>query len=423
MGQSSNVSAGLPLRWSGRRLPLVLPTNNPLKAEAVLVVCLSNAWGGLEQVAVSDALEVASAGLKVKFLCLAGSLLHEKISAHPSIEAIPLKFVPRNYLDFKLRAELFRILNQGVSIIHTHQTTLLGSIVPWLWKYPSVGLIVSRHLMNNHSKKDFIHRAIYSRVDALVVVSEAIRANVLETHGIQEKKVKVIRLGLDFDRFDPARADRAAQRTRWGIEPHSLVIGLVGRIDPAKGQGIFIKAAAGLVKAWKGEVPLKFVMIGEETRGADSNYLNELKEMVHQFHLDDSVVFTGFQENIPEAMSALDMVVMPSRQEAFGLVAIEAMAMECPVLISRGGSAQEIVGEEEYGLLVRPNDAFDLQRQLRFFLENPEKRIEMGRKARTHVRHWYDRKNRLINTLSLYERVLRRRQGRIWDRIVSKSLS
>ena len=63
------------------------------------------------------------------------------------------------------------------------------------------------------------------------------------------------------------------------------------------------------------------------------------------FHLEEFVHFAGYQENIPEVMRAFDIFVMPSRQETFGLVAIEAMAMECPIVISSGGSAAEIVGE------------------------------------------------------------------------------
>ncbi len=376
---------------------------------------MSQSWGGLEQVAVSDAIDVAGLGVSVKFLCFENSPLHQKIIAHPKIEVIPLSFVPRNFCDLKLRGELIKAVDQGVHLVHTHQTTLLGSLVPWLWNHPSVGLIASRHMMNSHNKKDFIHRTLYSRVDALVVVSEAIRGNLLETHSIREKKVKVIRLGVDFERFDPARVDPLLQRRLWGVEPDTQLIGLVGRIDPAKGQATFIKAAAGLIKDWEGRSKLKFVIIGEETRGAESNHLSELRDMVDQFRLGHSVLFTGYQDNIPQVMSALDVVVMPSRQEAFGLVAIEAMAMQCPVVISRGGSAQEIVGDEECGLLVRPDDAFDLQRQLRFFLDHPDVRVRMGHKARLHVQTWFDRKKRLVNTMSLYELVLRRRRASLTE--------
>jgi len=82
-------------------------------------------------------------------------------------------------------------------------------------------------------------------------------------------------------------------------------------------------------------------------------------------------------------MAGADIFVMPSRQEAFGLVAIEAMAMECPIVISSGGSAEEIVGaKSDFGLTIRPDDAFDLQRQLRYMLDNPMERVQMGQRGR-----------------------------------------
>ena len=92
------------------------------------------------------------------------------------------------------------------------------------------------------------------------------------------------------------------------------------------------------------------------------------------------------------------------------MVAIEAMAMECPIVISSGGSAEEIVGEEsDFGLMIRPDDAFDLQRQLRYLLDNPMERVQMGQRARAHVVRNYDRRARLQKTLELYESAMRYR--------------
>jgi glycosyltransferase involved in cell wall biosynthesis len=233
----------------------------------------------------------------------------------------------------------------------------------------------------------------------------------LQTHALAEQRVKVVHLGLDFKNFDPSKVDPQAQRTKWGAGPQTTVVGMVGRIDPAKGQETFIKAAAGLLQNRRDGEELKFVIVGEETKGLDSSYLAELKQIVRQFQLEDAVVFVGFQENVPEVMSAFDLFVMPSRQEAFGLVAIEAMAMECPVIISQGGSADEIVGlKQEFGRLVRPDDAFDLQRKIRDFLDEPEMRRETGKRAREHIRRNYNRENRVLRTLEVYEQALRRRQ-------------
>ena len=375
-----------------------------------LVVCLSHSWGGLEQVAAADAIDRGALGLPVQVMCLEGTPIHESLAHRKEVSVIPLNFRPRDYFDFKLKSELLHLFGQGVNLIHTHQTSILGSITPWLWSRPQIAAFASRHIMNNHNKRNFFHRAIYSRLDGLLVMSQTLRQNVIDTHPLRERMVKVVNLGLNFEVFDPNRVDPSRQRAAWGADSETIVIGLVGRIDPAKGQSTFIKAAAGLIKALGPGRKLKFVMVGEETLGRASNHLEELKAMVAQFRIEDSVLFAGYQENIPEVMRSFDILVMPSRQEAFGLVAIEAMAMECPIVISRGGSAAEIVGEEEFGLLIRPEDAFDLQRQLKTLVDQPEMRLTMGRKARSHVKANYDRRVRIHRTLDLYERALRRRK-------------
>lgn len=375
-----------------------------------LVVCLSHSWGGLEQVAAHDALDLAELDLDVRMICLEGTPIHEYLAHREGIRVVPLGFRPRNYFDFRFRHELRRLLSDGVNLVHTHQTSLLGTIAPWLWQYPAVPLIATRHIMNNHNKKDFFHRMIYQRVDTLVVMSRALQLNVLATHPVKAADVKVINLGLDFDRFDPSKVDPIAQRVSWGVDPDTLVVGMVGRIDPAKGQATFIKAAASLLKGGKAEEKIKFVIVGEETLGSTGKYLEELRKMVAQFGLENHVVFAGYQENIPAIMKAFDVFVMPSKQEAFGLVSIEAMAMECPIVISSGGSAEEIVGDQAFGLTVRPDDAFDLQRKLRTLLDLPLERLQMGRRAREHVRTAYDRQVRIRKTLELYLQVLLKRK-------------
>ena len=375
-----------------------------------LVVCLSHSWGGLEQVAAQDSIDRAELGLKVRVLVLEGSPIHENLARKEQVLPIPLTFRPRDTFDFKMKAELDRLIGDGVNLIHTHQTSLLGSIVPWLWGKPHVAAFASRHIMSGHHKRSLFHRMIYSRLDYLLVMSQTLRKNVMATHTTRERQVKVVNLGLDFDVFDPGKVDPLRQRASWGADPDTIVVGLVGRIDPAKGQATFIRAAAGVLKNLGHKRKLRFVMVGEETLGRASNHLGELKEMVAQFRIDEHVVFAGYQQNIPEVMRSIDLLVMPSRQEAFGLVAIEAMAMGCPIIISRGGSADEIVGNEEYGLLTRPEDAFDLQGQLCRLIEDPGLRLQMGRRAREHVMRNYDRKFRITRTLELYQRALRRRK-------------
>ena len=379
-----------------------------------LLICLSNSWGGLEQVAADDAIELARMEIHVKVLLLDGSPIHQNLAAIEGeyLELLPLPYRPRDFLDFDLRGDLQRQVSLGVNVVHAHQPTLLGSLSPWLWNRRSVSFFLSRHILSSHGKKDPIHALLYKRVDRLLVMSEAMRENVLRTHPLPEEKVELVRLGLDFETFDPEKVDAKRQRSEWGADDDTIVIGLVGRIDPAKGQATLLQAGAGLRQKIGDRVKLKFVIVGEETLGQTSNYLTELKQMVDQFQLGDSVVFAGFQQNIPEVMQAFDVFVMPSKQEAFGLVAIEAMAMECPIIISSGGSSHEIVGSEEFGLLIRPQDAFDLQRQLQTLIERESLRREMGARARLQVMRLYDRKERTRRTLSIYEQGYLNRSAR-----------
>lgn len=388
-----------------------------------LVVCLSHSWGGLEQVAARDALEMGQRGLKVRVLCLKDTPIQEELKDHDCIELVPISYRPRDYFDFKLRKEINRLVDEGVNVIHLHQPTLLGSFSPWLWNRPEVVLVASRHIMNNHNKKNPFHAAIYRRVDAIIAMSQTLKENILQTHPLKDRQIKVIHLGLDFDRFDPEKVDPKVQREAWGVDDDTVVIGLVGRIDPAKGHGTFIKAAAGLMKNADEMTQLKFVIVGEMTKKSGSKFYQELIQLAEGFRIRDRIIFSGFHENIPEVMRAFDIFVMPSRQETFGLVAIEAMAMSCPVVISKGGSAEEIVGtyvsdrdieegrppQEPFGLLVRPEDAFDLQVKLRSLIENAKMRREMGQRGREYVRAHYDRNQRVQQTLQLYERLLRRR--------------
>ena len=370
-----------------------------------LLICLSRSWGGLEQTVAFDAQELARYSIPVRVAVLRDSPIHRSLSEKPGIHVTPLDYRPRDLLDTHFRKDLEEWIDAGdVNLVHTHQTTLLGSITPWVWKRTEIPLFASRHIMSGHNKKNWIHSLIYRRVDSVIVMSEALRENVLATHPVGPERVEIVNLGLDFDRFNPTKVDAGRQRADWGADADTIVIGLVGRIDPAKGQSTFIKAAAGLMKRIRGSgLKLKFVIVGEETLGSEDGHLEELKAMVTQFHLEEVVLFTGYLENIPEVMQAFDLFVMPSKQEAFGLVAIEAMAMECPIVISSGGSAREIVGDEEFGLLTRPDDAFDLQHKLRLLIDDEATRRKMGVKARAHVKSKYDRRLRLTKTLALYQ--------------------
>jgi glycosyltransferase involved in cell wall biosynthesis len=335
---------------------------------------------------------------------------------YPNVSVISLESRPRDFFCTSFRRFLGQQIAEGINFIHSHHTSILGSVAPWLWSHPRVALLASRYVMCERDKHDPLNRLIYGRVDALLVTSESLRRNVVFTHPMKERRVKVVAPGVDLARFDPSRGGVEERRAAWGVDSGTAIIGTVGRFHSSNGQDVFLKAAAGLLKEHlagkKFEVPpLKFVVVGEPASEGGVSALDELRSMVRQFRIEEYVIFEPYNDRIAQTIQAFDIFVQPRLREGLGLAALEAMAMERAVVLSDSGSFKEWVRSEEFGVTFRPGDAFDLQRRLRALAANPVLRTEMGRLARAHVLQHYDREARIQRKLEIYERCFRVRQS------------
>lgn len=380
----------------------------------VLVVMISRAWGGLEQTALADVRLLMQSGLKVTLLVRENSPIDHAVKMEsPQIKLVYCPEHVRNYFDGGLWKQLRQLIDEdGVNLVHCHQTSILGAVVPALLRRPHVALVVSRHILNSHNKKDPLHALLYRRVDYMLVLSQTMRRNLAQTFPLPEKKLRIVNLAIDLDRFNPNVVDRGAMRDQWGIPKDAFLVGLVGRLDPMKGQDLMVKAIAQTRKTYP---DVYGVMVGNETPGLDGKYLKELQESIRQLHLADSIIVQPARREVPEVMAALDLFVMPSWSEAFGLVALEAMAMGVPCILGRGGSAEEMAGGSG-AELVRPQDAYDLARKIILLRNSPGVREEMRNRGRAYVSERHSKQVRLEKTLEVYARCYRRRifgeQGR-----------
>ncbi len=373
----------------------------------VLVIMISGSWGGLEQTALSDVRLLMHAGFRVTLLVRESSPIDWAVKMEsPQIRIVYCGGHVRNYFDTSLWRQLRHLIDdQGVNLIHCHQTSLLGSVVPALVARRHVALVVSRHILNSHNKKDPLHALLYRRVDYMLVLSQTMKKNLASTFPIPEKKLRIVNLAIDLERFNPSMVDRQQMRVDWKLPENAFIVGLVGRLDPMKGQDLMVKAIAQVRKTYP---DVYGVMVGNETPGLEGRYLSEVRESIRQLQLEDCILVQEAQKEVPQVMAALDLFVMPSWSEAFGLVAIEAMAMGLPCILGRGGSAEEMAagsGAE----LVRPQDAYDLAQKiitLRNHLPTREKMKQAGRK---YVLDNHAKAVRLHKTLEVYSRCYRRR--------------
>ncbi len=373
----------------------------------ILVILVSNSFSGLELTAIADTRMLVKNGFRVTFMVTEGSRVDEFLKQEsPHIKRVYAPAKVRNYLDggmFRTIRKLIR--EQGINLIHCHQTSILGSVVPALIGRPGVALVISRHILNDHNKKDPIHALIYRRVDYLLSLSEMMRQNLIHTFPIAEKKVRVVPLAVDLGRFNPGLVDRTTLRSEWNVKEPAFLVGVVGRLDPMKGQDLLVKALARVTRELS---DIMGVLVGDETPGLGGSYKSEIERGIQQLGVSESMILCPARQDVPSALKALDIFVMPSWSEAYGLVALEAMAMGVPCLLARSGSAEEIArgsGAE----LFRAGDAFDLAKKIAELYQDVAVRARMSVEGRQYVERDHSTDLRLTRTLEVYARCVRRR--------------
>jgi glycosyltransferase involved in cell wall biosynthesis len=184
-----------------------------------------------------------------------------------------------------------------------------------------------------------VHRLKYtSTCDGIIAVSNAVRSTLLGA-GVPEEKIAVIPNGIEIPDKLASDEERASARLKWGFRNEHFVVGHLGAFTPEKGQDVAMTAAALLEK----RLPqLRMILAGHNPPGAKAR---------------PNVVLPGFVANREEFFAALDLFIMPSLSEGWGLAAAEALARAIPVVASATGGLIEIVELGETGWLVPPGDS------------------------------------------------------------------
>ena len=201
-------------------------------------------------------------------------------------------------------------------------------------------------------------------------------------------KIRLLSEGLDLAKWT-RRPDLRDVRAELGIGPETPVVGFVARLDPWKGLNVFIEAAALVAARFPDAV---FLVSGDAPSGFEA-HRDDMAALARRLGLGDNIRFLGWRyrmDDIPAVMAALDVFCHTSIEpEPFGLVVIEAMAMQTAVVAARAGGPLEIIEEGVSGLLTPPGDAQALADTVGALLADPVRRraIAAGGRARVELRH------------------------------------
>lgn len=366
----------------------------------VLQVCTSRSWGGMEMQALQTAQCLSTHGIEIFFLCHPESQLHRDAGA-AGIKTLAMRFA--NGVHPLLIYRLRRFLQaRQIDLLHAHFSKDLRFIVPACEGLsPRRPIVLTKHLGSYIKKKDALHRYLYARVDLVTAISRVIRDNVIDTCPIEARRVEIIYNGVDLARFRFQPEVRRRMRSELGFGENEIVIGMVGRMSPGKGHEEFLHAAKIILQK---EKAVKFLIVGGASFGEDK-YAAQVQELWINLQLQDRVLLTGFRREVPELMSALDILAFPSHAEAFGNVAIEAMAMRLPVVSTNCDGVVDIVVDGVTGIHVPPKNSEALAEGLLQLIRDPERRQKYGEAGRRRVEDMFDDEKQTQKLIERYEQL------------------
>jgi glycosyltransferase involved in cell wall biosynthesis len=208
-------------------------------------------------------------------------------------------------------------------------------------------------------------------------------------------RTAVIASGLTPQHIERCQADRQSNTV-----PQ---IGIIGRLAAWKGQDVFLRAAALLLRSG---VAARFRIAGSAMFGEEA-FEQRLRELTTSLGIQEHVEFLGFSD-VPTTLSSLDVLVHASTiPEPFGQVIIEGLAAGLPVVATDGGGAREIIDHGRTGLLVPMGDAAALAEALTGLLADPERARRLGAAGRRHALENYTVEQSARRSEALYEQLAR----------------
>lgn len=338
------------------------------------------------------------------------NIKYYKIRYFNWVESIGNMKSPKYVIKWKIKSimNMFQEINiskiikkEDIKLVHINSSTInMGASSALKMKIPIVWHI--REFLEEDLGKTFwdYKRSIslISKSNKVIAISKSVKDKYLEYIG--ENKILKIYNGVDINEYE-----------NYNVFPTlkgKIILTIAGRIVKQKGFKEAIYAVSNLINEGYN---LKLQIVGDE---GDELYKKELKSIVSQLDLTESIEFLGFRNDMPNIWKATDIALVCSKAEAFGRVTVEAMLSNSYVVGSNSMGTAELLGEE-LGSLYEAGDVEDLTNELRFILEDKSKLVKTIRKAKKVSLNLYTARKNADNIFEVYNTVLKEMDGECID--------
>ncbi len=267
---------------------------------------------------------------------------------------------------------------KGCQIIVAHwvvPTGIIGFFVSIILKKPLVTTIHGSDL-NFYIEKSrlafWLARLILKKSNLIITVSSDLKEKITKKFLIKREKIKVIPIGIDLDLFSPQPKNQARQTLKLPKKPKILLF--AGGLTKVKGFEVLRKALPEVLKSIPDVVSL---VLGK----SEPDKLKAIKKRVKKEGLGKNLIFVGEvpPKKMPLWLNAADLVVIPSLSEGLGLIAIEALSCNTPVIASATGELTKIIKKTSGGLLFKPGVSADLSQKIIQLLKERKNKLKINR--------------------------------------------
>ncbi|MGE5607226.1 MAG: glycosyltransferase family 4 protein, partial [Bacteroidota bacterium] len=347
----------------------------------ILQINSAKNWGGGEVYTINLCQKLIAKGYNVMLACRPGSDI-SRIALKNGITLLELPLT--GAVDFRSAWKLSQYCRKnGIDIVHVHLARDY-----WIARYlkailPGIHLVFTRHLLNP-IRSTFFHKWLFKKVDKVIAVSNAVKESLLIQNLLSPERIITIYNGIDVNLF--ASALSGTIRKELGFDKNLKLIGIIGQIAPHKGSDLFIASAVLVSKQYPNT---RFLLVGNDFQ--NGKYIEELRQISLNSGIGDKVFFLGQRTDVPEIMKDLDIFVLASKYESFGLVLVEAMAAGVPVVSTiAGGAVKEIIINDETGVIVNDNQPITLANTIISLLKDEKRAVILAKAGQERAFEKFD---------------------------------
>jgi L-malate glycosyltransferase len=311
------------------------------------------------------------------------------------VKSLNVKICIVNFNSITAIIKIAMILHkEKADIVNTYLTkcSFLFSLVNILFRVPLCCTLlnaITHEKLGNFKKRfyPFVYFLLHKLCDGIIVNSEQNKKHFIDVAQMDGNLIKVIYSGIDIDEFLRFKNQNSRK--------HKFVIGAVGRLSPEKGYIYLLKALKYLTN-----FDFECRIVGDGPLRA------ELENYVKEANFDKNVRFLGFQANVAGAISQMDVVIIPSLNETFGLTIVEAFALKKVVIGSDVGGIPELVINGQTGLLFPAKDSSALADKILYVYNNKDEAQTMAKNGYEYFKKNFTSSIMAENTIQYFNSIV-----------------